>query len=194
MSNQVSKLLESNESNPLIRLLQKDAEDQLPHLLRGETRYQHYVMETPVSGLPTLHPLRDYSEGELTAIAIQPTFRFRWRCERLLEQAQRLMTLEENSLEFEQEATLLWAKIAALSEHLGSTPEVDELISALHSAYAQHVQRLTPATVINALVSVLQIVSRYTRLSISAVDEALDALENGGIDLNYPMSFERADG
>ena len=190
----ISRLLDARESNPLKDFLYGDAAESLGWGQTEESRYRHYVVETQPGGQREIYELREYREGEFASIASRPTFRFRWKCKRLLEQAEPLAALsDENRLEFEYRVTLLWADIASLSEHLGSAAEVDQLITALHVAYAQHIKRMTPKPVIEALVSLFRIVDRYTRLPVEAVDEALDGLEKAGVDLNYPMAFGDTD-
>jgi hypothetical protein len=191
---EIGELLDALNRNPLKDLLYREADAKLPQLRSAQSRYQHYVVESQAGGGKEIHRLREYSEAELAPYAAPPTFRFRWRCEQLLVQAQRALGLDGNSLEFEHRATLLWADVAALSEYLGSAPEVDALISALHAAYAQCVKHPTPKPVVEALAVTFRLVSRYTRLPIEAVDEALDALEQAGVDLNYPMAFAKSDG
>ena len=189
----ISQLLDAGGRNPLKDLFFKDADAQLLSRQTEESLYRLFVVETAPGGQQEIHELREYTEGELSRIATRPTFRFRWKCQRLLEQAERVAGFEADSLEFEHQATLLWAEIAALSEHLGNASEVDEVIAALHVAYAQHVKRVTPKPVVEALAAVFRLVIRYTRLPTQAVDGALDVLQQAGVDLNYPMAFAKAD-
>jgi len=191
--NEIEKLLGAPGPNLLKDLLHEEGEAQLPQGRVAESRHQHYVVETQPGGQHEVHKLREYTEAELARYAAQPAFRFRWRCERLLEQAEQALALDGESLEFEHRATLLWADVAALSEYLGSAPEVDELIAALHVAYAQHARQLTPKPVVEALAAVFRLVSQHIRLPTKAVDEALDALDQAGVDLNYPMGFAKSD-
>jgi len=190
---EIEKLLGAPGRNPLKDRLYEEADAQLPQARAAESYYQHYVVETQPGGQHEVHKLRGYTETDLAPYAARPTFRFRWRCERLLEQAEQALALDGETLEFEHRATLLWADVAALSEYLGSAPEVGELISALHVAYAQHIKRVTPRPVVEALAAVFRLVSQYTRLPTEAVDNALDALEDAGVDLNYPMAFAKSD-
>jgi hypothetical protein len=190
---EIERLLGAPGRNPLKDLFREEADAQQPQPRAAESRYQHYVVETQPGGQQEVHKLREYAEADRARFAASPTFRFRWRCERLLEQAEQALALDGESMEFEHRATLLWAEVAGLSEYLGGAPEVDELIAALHVAYAQHVKRLTPKPVVEALAAVFRLVSQYTRLPTKAVDEALDALEQAGVDLNYPMAFAKSD-
>lgn len=191
-SEKISRLLDIGQ-NPLTTHLFEEAEAELQGRKRGESSYKHYIVETQPGGQQEIYPLRQYTEGDLTRIATRPTFRFRWKCKRLLEQVEQVLAIDANTLEFEHRATLLWADVATLSEYLGSAAEIDELISALHTAYAQHVKRVTPKRVVEGLASVFRLVSPYTRLPMKAVDEALDGLEKAGVDLNFPMAFAKSD-
>jgi len=192
--NEIERLLDAPGGNPLKDLFYTDADAQLPQIRSRESSYEHFVVETQPGGQQEIHRLGEHAEAYLARYAARPTFRFRWRCKRLLEQAEQAMALNGESVEFEDRAIVLWAEVAALSEYLGGAPEVDELIAALHAAYAQHVKRLTPKPVVEALAAVFRLVDQYTtRLPTKAVDEALDALEQAGVDLNYPMAFAKSD-
>src|SRR5204863_6437332 len=133
----ISRLLDARGANPLKDFLYGDAAERLGRGQTEESRYRHYVVETQAGGQREIYELHEDRKGEFASIATRPTFRFRWKCKRLLEQAEPLVALyDENRLEFEHRVTLLWADIASLSEHVGSAPEVDQLIAALHVAYA----------------------------------------------------------
>ena len=190
----ISRLLDAGDQNPLKAHLYEDADVHLQGRQTSESSYKHYVVETQPSGQQEIYPLRDYTERDLAGIASRPTFRFRWKCKRLLEQAEQVLAASANDLEFEHRATLLWAEVVMLAEYLGSTAEIDEVISALHNAYAQHVKRITPKPVIEALVLVFRRGAEYTRLPMRAVDDALDVLERAGVDLNFPVAFDKDDG
>ena len=189
----VNRLLDALGQNAVKTHFFEDADVELQGRRPAESSYQHYVIETQPGGQQEIYRLREYTEGDLSRIATRPTFRFRWKCKRLLDQVKQLLAVSGESLEFEEGATLLWADIAALSDYLGSAPEIDELIAALHVAYAQYVKRVTPKSVVEALALVFRSVDRYTKIPTKAVDEALDALEEAGVDLNYPMTFAKAD-
>lgn len=189
----VNRLLDALGPNTVKTHLFEEADVELQGRRAADSSYQHYVVETQPGGQQEIYRLREYTEGDLSRIATRPTFRFRWKCKGLLEQANQVLAAPSESLEFEQGATLLWADIAALADYLGSTPEIDELISALHIAYAQHVKRVTPKSVVEALAFIFRSVDNYTKLPTKAVDEALDALEKVGVDLNFPMTFAKRD-
>ncbi len=191
---EVSRLLDARGRNPLKDFLYRDVAEHLGQSQTEESLFRHYVVETQPSGQREIYELGYYRESELRSIASRPTYRFRWKCKQLLKQAELLAGLyDTNRLEFEHQVTLLWADIVSLSEYLGSAPEVDQLIAGLHTAYALHTKRMTPRPVIEALAFLFQTVDRYTRLPTKAIDEALDALEKAGVDLNYPMAFGDSD-
>lgn len=190
---QIDELLGAGSSNPLKDFFQDAAEMQLPSP-PPESNYQHYVVETMPGGRREIHRLTQYGERELFSQAARPTFRFRWKCEKLLKQAENVLAVESGSQHFEQQATLLWADIATLSQHLGLSSESDEIITALLVTCSQFVKRITPRPTVEALVEVFRLVSTHVTLPLATVDKALDVLEESGVDLNHPLTFGKANG
>lgn len=186
---QIDKLLGEDNPNPLKDFLYGAAESKLPSR-PVESQYQLFVVETMPGGQREIHRVSNFGERQLAAQNVQrPTFRFRWKCEKLLKRAERIASLDSGSLDFEQQVTLLWSDVAALKEHLGASSEVNEIVSALLVTYSQFVKRVTPKTVVEALVVIFRMVATYIRLPETAIDTAFDALEDAGVDLNHPLAF-----
>ena len=186
---QIDKLLGEENPNPLKDFLYGAAESKLPSRPE-ESQYQLFVVETMPGGQREIHRVSNYREPELVAQNAQPpTFRFRWKCARLLKRAESIAGLNSGNLDFEQQVTLLWSDVAALKEHLGASSEVNEIVSALLVTYSQFVKRVTPKAVVEALVMIFRLVATHIRLQESAIDTAFDALEDAGVDLNHPRVF-----
>ncbi len=191
----MEEMLDAEGRNPVKDFLVEETLRQIPAEKRTGQQFDHFVVRKATDGGLDIHPLKlgSYSEEELYGLASSPAIRFRRDVRRLQQEAAAVLSLTEGEVEFEHRATLLWSGVSKLSVHLGATPEIGEMVASLRVARAQFISRPTPRAVITALGEALAIAVRAARLTTGAVDDALDRLDDVGVDLNHPLAFDEAD-
>lgn len=93
--------------------------------------------------------------------------------------------------ELEYHAILFWPFIGRLRPWLGKGRRESELITHLDIVRAQFRTHPVTAEVMIAVRELLHRAATAPALTIELVDECLDLLEEAGVDLRFPLAFER---
>jgi hypothetical protein len=90
---------------------------------------------------------------------------------------------EEYDAQYFYEVTLFWAEVGKLSEFLGASREVDEIITNLTTARFLFLGKDTPMVAIVAVGAAMKLVTAANRITFAVADQVGDVLEAAGLDL-----------
>ena len=156
---------------------------------RSETsKYAMYlVRESPNTGPEIFGPTRihgdTYTSEQLYGAVKSPIPHFRSKLRGLEAKAGEITKCEEYAAEYFYEVTLFWAEVGKLSEFLGASREVDEIITNLTTARFLFLGKDTPMAAIEAVGAAMKLATTANRITFAVADQVADVLEAAGLDL-----------
>lgn len=183
----VEQQFDSEKSNFLRNFLEHEKATSVESKGLAPSNYEVFaVRRNANAGVEIFGPKKfaigTYTEEALYGASTSPLPAFFSAVRTLQTKAEGIRTIEENEIEFAYQVTLFWAEVNKLSQFLGVSASVSEIVSELLTARAQFVKRDTPPGAIAAIADALRILSEAKRLNSLIVEKITDTLETGGID------------
>jgi hypothetical protein len=138
---------------------------------------------------PALEPPADQRWRQAVIRHLRASRSFGQSMAMLAEAAQQALALpEEDELEFEHQAILLWADTDELAHYLGTSEEVEEVVANLRFARAKHKARLTPRATVAALGKGFSFLQHQRNLDRALVNQFLSCLDHAGLSPHHSLS------
>ena len=133
-------------------------------------------------GSYTESAIGSYTESSLYGAATSPLPAFFSSVRALAAKAENIRQFSDSDVEYHYQVTHFWTEFVKLSQFLGVSASVSEIVAEFLTARLQFLKKDTPVKAIAAIADALSIVSEAKRLDSYVVEKVADALESGGID------------
>jgi hypothetical protein len=187
--------LEQRLGNPTIRLLDQVKEDTKRQLVPTQ------ITEAQIAIHATIRTADDSSVVRVSTLSLQdlygedlgPVGQFAKWLSDSTGVLNELAGCDENDIEFEVISVRVWRTLSACSNFTGISAHFNEFSAAVQQLVcAESAMPMTQGK-LRHLKLAFDSLRKKPWLSDAVLDEFYDALESGGFDLNYAMSFAPAD-
>ncbi len=196
---ELEPLLEGGRNRDLTGFLREESRREVEGRGASPAHYNIFlVRNTPDLPSEVFGPQRitggTYSAEDLYGAAGSPLAHFRSTVRTLLARAEAAAVASPGALDYGHHVALFWADIGRLSEFMGASMAISEIVAELRTARFQFLGKDTPVSVLHALRSALRVVADSKRLDAGVVDRVVETLEAGGVDSLAPDALRDGDG
>lgn len=199
VSRAVEEMLDAGRNQHLFGFLGEESKRAVESQGASPASYEMFPVRSSGTHSPEIFgprqiPAGPYSAEELYGAAGSPLAHFRSTVRTLLARAEAADAATPASLDYAHHVALLWAEIGRLSEFMGASTAISEIVAELRTARFQFLGKDTPESALHALRAALKMVADAKRLDEGVVDRVVETLEAGGIDSLAPDALRDGDG
>jgi len=192
----IEELLDNPSEDGFAQYLRQQKVKEATHQGLDPAQYSFYLQRNhPEIGNEVIR-LGGYDEETLYGHATSANIRFQKTAKDLAARAVGISEIaaKNDMAEFDFQCSLFWPELGELTEYLGASDEISEIVAELRTIRLQFAKKDTTPDIMRTLAQVLEIASSTIRLKTEHVDQIIDQLESAGGDPFFPDSFSKEEG